>query len=199
LGIAADIIILIVTAFFCGMAMQRIGQPLILGYIIAGILLGPNTGFITISNTHEIELLAEIGIALLLFALGLEFSLKDLKPVKMIALIGTPVQIILTILLGTGIAILMDYDLKQALWLGSIISLSSTMVLLKTLMNQGWLGTLSSKVMIGMLIIQDLAVVPMMIILPQLNNPEIGVSELGFAAIKAAGFIAGMIILVLVA
>lgn len=195
MGIAADIIILIVTAFFCGMAMQRIGQPLILGYIIAGILLGPNTGFITISNTHEIELLAEIGIALLLFALGLEFSLKDLKPVKMIALIGTPIQIILTILLGTGIALLMDYDLKQALWLGSIISLSSTMVLLKTLMNQGWLGTLSSKVMIGMLIIQDLAVVPMMIILPQLNNPEIGVSELGFAAIKAAGFIAGMIIL----
>jgi len=195
MGIAADIIILIVTAFFCGMAMQRLGQPLILGYIIAGILLGPNTGFITISNTHEIELLAEIGIALLLFALGLEFSLKDLKPVKMIALIGTPIQIILTILLGTGIALLMDYDLKQALWLGSIISLSSTMVLLKTLMNQGWLGTLSSKVMIGMLIIQDLAVVPMMIILPQLNNPEIGVSALGFAALKAAGFIAGMIIL----
>ncbi|MCB9481237.1 MAG: cation:proton antiporter [Desulfobacteraceae bacterium] len=195
MGIAADIIILIVAAFFCGLLMQRIGQPLILGYIIAGIFLGPHTGGITISNTHEIELLAEIGIALLLFALGLEFSLKDLKPVKMIALIGTPVQIILTILLGTGIGIIMNYDLKQSLWLGSIISLSSTMVILKTLMNQGWLGTLSSKVMIGMLIIQDLAVVPMMIILPQLNNPEIGISALGFAALKAAAFIAGMIIL----
>jgi CPA2 family monovalent cation:H+ antiporter-2 len=195
MGIAADIIILIVTAFFCGVAMQRMGQPLILGYIAAGVVLGPHTGLITISNTHEIELLAEIGIALLLFALGLEFSLKDLKPVKMIALIGTPVQIILTILLGTGIALLMDYDLKQALWLGSIISLSSTMVILKTLMNQGWIGTLSSKVMIGMLIIQDLAVVPMMIILPQLNSPELGISQLGFAALKAAGFIAGMIIL----
>ncbi|MDY0361112.1 MAG: cation:proton antiporter [Desulforegulaceae bacterium] len=195
MGIAADIIILIVAAFFCGIIMQRIGQPLILGYIIAGIFLGPHTGGITISNTHEIELLAEIGIALLLFALGLEFSLKDLKPVKMIALIGTPIQIILTILLGTGIGIIMNYDLKQSLWLGSIISLSSTMVILKTLMNQGWLGTLSSKVMIGMLIIQDLAVVPMMIILPQLNNPEIGISALGFAALKAAAFIAGMIIL----
>lgn len=69
------------------------------------------------------------------------------------------------------------------------------MVILKTLMNQGWLGTLSSKVMIGMLIVQDLAVIPMMIILPQLNNPTVGLPILGFAALKAAGFIAGMILL----
>ena len=78
---------------------------------------------------------------------------------------------------------------------GAIISLSSTMVILKTLMNQGWLGTLSSKVMIGMLIVQDLAVVPMMIILPQLNNPAVGLPTLGFAALKAGVFITGMILL----
>ncbi len=195
MGIAADIIILIVVAFFCGLIMQRLGQPLILGYIAAGVILGPHAGISSITNVHEIELLAEIGIALLLFALGLEFSFKDLKPVKKVALIGTPIQMLLTIGLGYGIGQMFGWDWKASLWLGSLISLSSTMVILKTLMNQGWLGTLSSKVMIGMLIVQDLAVVPLMIILPQLNNPSVGIPALGFAALKAGVFLAGMIVL----
>jgi CPA2 family monovalent cation:H+ antiporter-2 len=195
MGIATDIIVLVVTAFFAGLVMQRIGQPLILGYIAAGIVLGPHTGGLTISNIHQIELLAEIGVALLLFALGLEFSLKDLRPVKKVALIGTPIQIILTIALGFGIGQVLGWEWKSSVWLGALISLSSTMVILKTLMNEGWLGTLSSKVMIGILIVQDLAVVPLMVILPQLNNPAVGVPALGYAALKAAAFIAAMILL----
>ena len=195
MGIATDIILLIVVAFGCGLLLQRLGQPLIIGYIAAGIILGPHTGGVTVSNIHEIEKLAEIGVALLLFALGLEFSLKDLKPVKKVALVGTPIQIILTIGLGFGIGHLTGWEWRDSLWLGACISLSSTMVILKTLMNQGWLGTLSSKVMIGMLIVQDLAVVPLMIILPQLNNPSVGLPALGFAALKAAAFIAGMLLL----
>jgi len=195
MGIAADIILLIVAAFTCGLLLQRLGQPLILGYIAAGIILGPHTGGLTVSSIHEIELLAEIGVALLLFALGLEFSLKDLKPVKMIAVIGTPIQITLTIGVGMAIGHFLEWDWKASLWLGALISLSSTMVILKTLMSQGWLGTLSSKVMIGMLIVQDLAVVPMMIILPQLNNPAVGLPALGFGVLKAGAFIAGMLLL----
>ncbi|MFH1115059.1 MAG: cation:proton antiporter [Pseudomonadota bacterium] len=195
MGIATDIILLIVAAFFCGLVLQRLGQPLILGYVAAGVILGPHTAGFTVSNIHDIELLAEIGIALLLFALGLEFSLKDLKPVRKIALIGTPIQIGLTICLGFAIGHFMDLDWKSSLWLGALISLSSTMVILKTLMNQGWLGTLSSKVMIGMLIVQDLAVVPMMVMLPQLNDPTLGLPVLGIAALKAGAFIAGMILL----
>ncbi len=195
MGITTDIIIIVLAAFCCGLVMQRLQQPLILGYIIAGILLGPHSGGFTISQTHEIELLAEIGVALLLFALGLEFSLKDLKPVKFIALIGTPIQIILTILFGYGIGTVLGWDWNTSLWFGAMISLSSTMVLLKTLMNQGWLGTLSSKVMIGMLIVQDLAVVPLIIILPQMSDPASGLSSLGSAAIKAALFLAAMLVL----
>ena len=195
MGIATDIILLVVVAFGCGLVLQRLGQPVILGYIAAGIILGPHTGGVTVSNVHDIERLAEIGVALLLFALGLEFSLKDLKPVKKIALIGTPIQMLLTMALGFGIGQLTGWGWRDSLWLGACISLSSTMVILKTLMNQGWLGTLSSKVMIGMLIVQDLAVVPLMIILPQLNNPSVGLPTLGFAALKAAVFIAGMLLL----
>jgi monovalent cation:H+ antiporter-2, CPA2 family len=195
MGIATDIILLVVTAFFCGLLMQRLRQPLILGYILAGVILGPHTGGVSISDAHDIELLAEIGVGLLLFALGLEFSHKDLKPVKLIALIGTPIQIVLTIVLGFGIGQMMGWDWKVSIWFGALISLSSTMVILKTLMNQGWLGTLSSKVMIGMLIVQDLAVVPMMIILPLMNDPAAGLVSLGHAAVKATLFLAAMFIL----
>ncbi len=195
MGIAADIVILIVVAFFCGLLMQRLRQPLILGYILAGVILGPHTGGLTLTEIHDIELLAEIGVALLLFALGLEFSIKDLKPVKYIALIGTPLQILLTIALGMAIGSLFFFFWRVSLWFGALISLSSTMVILKTLMNQGWLGTLSSKVMIGMLIVQDLAVVPMMIILPQLNDPAAGLGILGIAALKAVLFLAAMFFL----
>ena len=194
MGIATDLILLVVTAFFSGLLMQRLGQPLILGYILTGIAFGPYTGGFALTSVHEIELLAEIGVALLLFALGLEFSLKDLKPVKKIALIGTPIQIILTIGMGYGIGQLMGWDAKSSLWLGALVSLSSTMVLLKTLMNQGWLGTLSSKVMVGMLIVQDLAVVPLIVLLPMLNDPSLGWISLELAILKTVVFLAGMIL-----
>ena len=193
MGIATDLILLVVSAFFSGLLMQRLGQPLILGYILTGIAFGPYTGGFALTSVHEIELLAEIGVALLLFALGLEFSLKDLKPVKKIALIGTPIQILLTIAMGYGIGQWMGLDAKTSLWLGALVSLSSTMVLLKTLMNQGWLGTLSSKVMVGMLIVQDLAVVPLIVLLPMLNNPALGWISLEIAILKTVLFLAGMI------
>ncbi len=192
MGITTDIIILVLVAFFCGLMMQRLKQPLILGYILAGILLGPYTGGITVTAIHDIELLAEIGVALLLFALGLEFSLKNLKQVRYIALVGTPLQMLLTIGLGIFLGRFFGWDWIPSLWFGALISLSSTMVILKTLMNQGWLGTLSSTVMIGMLIVQDLAVVPLLIVLPQLGAPSAGLGILGFALLKAVAFLLGM-------
>lgn len=194
MGIATDIIIIVVTAVLGGLVMQRLGQPLLLGYIAAGVAVGPHTGGL-VTNVHDIELLAEIGVALLLFALGLEFSFKHLKPVRKIALIGTPLQILLTLALGYLIGRVLGWDWKASIWLGALISLSSTMVILKTLMNAGWIGTLSSKVMIGILLVQDLAVVPLMIILPQLNAPAVGITALGYAALKATAFLAVMILL----
>ena len=193
MGIAADIAIIVVAGLIGGLIAQQFKQPLILGYILAGIIVGPFTGGVTVSNIHDIELLAEIGVALLLFALGLEFSLKELRPVRHIALIGTPIQILLTMILGYGIGQLLGWDWIESVWLGGLIALSSTMVTLKTLMSQGRMGTLSSRVMIGMLIVQDLAVVPLMIILPQLDQPGAGLSVLAGAALKAAVFLFLMI------
>lgn len=195
MGIAADIAIIIVGALLGGLVAQRLRQPLILGYIVAGILLGPYTGGVTVSNVHDIELLAEIGVALLLFALGIEFSFKELEPVRRIALIGTPLQILLTMLLGMGIGQALGWSWFHSLWFGALISLSSTMVILKTLMSQGRMGTLSSRIMIGMLIVQDLAVVPMMVILPELADLETGLVTLGGAVLRAALFLAAMFFL----
>ncbi len=192
MGITADIAIIIVGALLGGLIAQRLKQPLIIGYIIAGVLLGPYTGGLTVTNVHDIELLAEIGVALLLFSLGIEFSFKELKVVRNIALAGTPIQIILVMLLGVGVGQVLGWSLVASVWFGALISLSSTMVTLKTLMNRGLMGTLSSRVMIGMLIVQDLAVVPMMVILPKLNNLESGVGELGAAALRAALFLGVM-------
>ena len=126
MGIAADIITIVVAALIGALIAQRFKQPLILGYIAAGIVVGPHTGGITITDTHEIDLLAEIGIALLLFALGLEFSLKELKPVRNIALFGTPIQILLSMAFGYGIGQFLGWDPVTSLWFGALISLSST-------------------------------------------------------------------------
>ena len=192
MGVAADIVIIVVAALIGALIAQRIKQPLILGYILAGIVVGPYTGGVTVGDIHEIELLAEIGVALLLFALGLEFSISELKPVRNIALFGTPVQILLTIGFGFFLGKYLGLSTGHALWLGALISLSSTMVTLKTLMSRGLVGTLSSRVMIGMLIVQDLAVIPMMIILPQLSDPEAGLPLLAIAVIKSGIFLLAM-------
>ena len=189
MGVAADIVIIVVAALIGALIAQRAKQPLILGYIFAGIIVGPYTGGVTVGDIHEIELLAEIGVALLLFALGLEFSLSELRPVRKIALIGTPIQILLTIGFGFMLGRYLGFSTAHAIWFGALISLSSTMVTLKTLMSRGLLGTLSSRVMIGMLIIQDLAIIPMMIILPQLSNPEAGLPLLAIAIVKSIVFL----------
>ncbi len=148
----------------------------------------------TIAEIHDIELLAEIGVVLLLFALGVEFLFRELKPVRWVALIGTPIQIALTMGFGYIIGRLLGWDFSSSVWIGALVSISSTVVVLKTLANRGLMGSLSSRVMIGMLIVQDLAVIPLMIILPFLKDLSSGLPILGLAAVKALGFLLVMII-----
>ena len=194
MGIAADIALILVVALIGGMIAQRLGQPLIIGYLAAGIIVGPYTAGPTVSEIHDIEILAEIGVALLLFALGLEFNFHKLAKVKWIAFIGTPIQIGLSILIGWWVTTMLGWNNTAALWAGAIVALSSTMVILKTLSAQGELGSLASRIMISMLIIQDLAVVPMMLILPELNQIENGMNNLIWAALRALVFLAVMVV-----
>lgn len=193
MGIAADIAIIVVAALAGGFVAQRLRQPLIVGYVAAGIVVGPHTGGVTVREIHNIELLAEIGVALLLFALGIEFSLKKLGEVRRFALIGTPVQLLLSILLGFGIARLWGWPPYQSLWFGALVSVSSTAVTLKHLEATGGLGSLAGRLMVGMLIVQDLTVVPMMIILPELQDLQKGLPALGLAVLRTGLFLLDMI------
>ena len=152
MGIAGDIVIIVMAALLGGLIAQMLKQPLILGYILAGVVVGPYTGGVTISDIHSIEKLAEIGVALLLFALGLEFSLRELRPVRAIALFGTPVQDYSEDVYGlhrshTGVVLTSSGGLERSFpcpvpWFN------------QTLEKKGMMGTLSSRVMIGVLIVQ---------------------------------------------
>ena len=194
MGIAADIAVIVVAGLAGGLVMQRLNQPLILGYILAGILVGPYTAGVTITEVHDIELLAEIGVALLLFTLGLEFSFRELRPVRQIALLGTPIQILITMAYGFALGRFAGWDLGPALWFGALISLSSTMVVLKTLAHRGLVGSLPAQVMIGMLVVQDLAFVPLMILLPQASDLGAGLAALASAAVRATVFLTCMVL-----
>ena len=194
MGIAGDIALILVAALVGGVVAQRLGLPLILGYILAGVLVGPNTGGPTVGEIGDIELLAEIGVALLLFTIGLHFSLDELAPVRRVALVGTAVQLALTVAFGYGLGRLLGFGWQEAVWFGALLSLSSTAVVLKTLSERGLVGTLSSRVIIGMLIVQDLAVVPLIILLPELGNLGEGLSELGVAVLRATIFILLMVV-----
>src|SRR5688572_17714856 len=155
---------------------------------------GPFTAGPTVDNVREIEQLAELGVVLLLFSLGLELSFRELTPVRTVALAGGAIQVVLTIALGFGLGLALNWEWRHALWFGSLISLSSTMVALKTIQAQGRLGTLSSRVMLGILVVQDLAVVPLMIVLPELSDPAGGLAKVVIAAARAT-LLLGVIVL----
>ena len=180
-----------------GYLANRLRQPVLLGYLVSGLVVGP-FGLQLLGEQNQIKALAEIGVAFLLFALGVEFSLAELKRVKDIAIKGSLLQIGLTITLVAFLATLMGWVEKptQGIFLGAILSLSSTAVVLKTLTERGEVNTLHGQVMLAVLIAQDLALGLMLAILPALNQPENIGSALFAALLKVllfltAAFVAG--------
>lgn len=194
MGIASDIAVILVAGLIGGLIAQRLRLPLMVGYILAGVMVGPHTGGVTVVEVHDIELLAEIGVALLLFSIGLEFSLGDLGPVRRLALAGTPLTVLLLTAYGAWVGRLLGWAWVSALWFGALLSLSSTMVVLKTLGHRGELAGLPARIMLGMLIVQDLAFVPLSILLPSLSDPGAGLPLLAAALLKAALFL-GVVLL----
>ncbi|MCL1865249.1 MAG: cation:proton antiporter [Spirochaetes bacterium] len=184
MGLAGDLIIIIVVGLAGGLIFNLIKLPPIIGYIIAGVIISSSTSTSIVADISSIELLAEIGVALLLFSIGLELSFSELKDVRGIAVAGTSLQILLCIFFGYGIGHFMGLPVTVSIVFGMIIALSSTMVVLKVLMGKGLMGTLSSKVMIGILIVQDLAAMPLMIIIPKLHDIQNNLSAIGIVILK---------------
>jgi CPA2 family monovalent cation:H+ antiporter-2 len=194
MGIAGDFVLIVVAGLAGAILARALGLPLLVGYVAAGVAVGPHTAGPTVSELHDIELLAEIGVALLLFALGLEVSLRDLRVVGRVAMLGGPIQILATLGLVAGIGLAAGLPGTDALWFGSMAALSSTMVVLKTLAATGTTSTLASRVMIGLLVVQDLAVVPMLILLPQAGAGTTNAGRLLGAVAMAAAFVVGMVV-----
>jgi CPA2 family monovalent cation:H+ antiporter-2 len=119
MGIVTDLVYIITAALIGGLVAQGFKQPLIFGYILAGVVVGPYTGGITVENITEIEMLAEIGVALLLFTLGLEFSFGEMKRLARITFLGTPVQVLLCAGMGFLIANSLGLSQSDAIWIGA--------------------------------------------------------------------------------
>jgi len=175
-----------------GIAVRLLKLPVILGYLLSGILIGPHVLGL-ISEKGDVETLAEIGVVLLLFTLGLEFSLRALKKIGKVAVLGGGAQIVATAALGLLVGHLLDWSLRESVLFGFFIALSSTIIVLKTLMDRGELGSPHGRVMIGILLVQDISVVPMMVVFPTVD--EVGLDlwvSLGWAVLKGVLFLGGI-------
>lgn len=166
-----DVIIIFSGSIVVVFLFQKLHLPSIAGFLVVGTLVGPY-GLNLISDREQVHVLAEIGVMLLLFTIGLEFSLAKLKSSKTLFLVGGPAQIFSVLLLFVVGGFLLDIDMNSAIFWGFLVTLSSTAIVLKALAERGESDTLHGRSTIGILIFQDLAIVPMMLMTPFLGNQE---------------------------
>jgi CPA2 family monovalent cation:H+ antiporter-2 len=196
MGIAGDFVLIVLAGLAGAVVARLLRLPLLAGYIAAGVLVGPNTAGPQVSSIGDIELLAEIGVALLLFSLGLEISIRDMLAVRRIALIGGPVQI-----LGCGAVAwlagqrLLGMSAQDAVWFGAMVAMSSTTVIVKMIDERGVSRTLASRVMVGLAVMQDLAVIPLLILLPQAGQWQGALERVARSLGVAALFLAAVVLL----
>jgi CPA2 family monovalent cation:H+ antiporter-2 len=170
-----DLTFIFVAAVLGGLAARRLHLPMILGYVVGGIAISPFTPGPQLSEIHTFESLAEIGVALLMFSIGVEFSIDDLMRVKAVALGGGTLGISLSLLLAVGMSRLAGWTITQGLVIGAAVSVASTMVLSRLLVERGAMGTTHGRVKIGITLFEDFAVVIMTVLLPLFAGSEQGV------------------------
>jgi monovalent cation:H+ antiporter-2, CPA2 family len=190
LTLLVEIAVALVVAFLGGLIARRLGLPTIVGYLLGGIVIGPFTpGFV--GDTETIGQLAELGVIFLMFGVGLHFSLKDLWKVRAIAIPGAIGQMALATLLGFMLSQFWGWAVPSGIVLGLAISIASTVVLLRNLMDNGLLSTPHGQAAVGWLILQDLATVLILVLMPALANTtgRFDWQQLGFTLLKAGAFI----------
>ncbi len=188
----------IVTVFSLSIAViflsHRFKVPVIVGFLFTGIIAGPH-GLALIRSVHEVEMLAEIGVVLLLFTIGVEFSLRNLLQIKKLVLVGGALQVMLTIAAVFGVADLLGFSPREALFWGFLVSLSSTAIVLKILQERAEVDTPHGRAVLGILIFQDIIVVPMMLVTPVLAGRGFGdQGSLLLIAAKGVGLVAAAVV-----
>lgn len=194
ISLITNISVALVAAFVGGYVARRIGLPTIVGYILAGMAIGPFTpGFV--GDIEDISQLAEIGVIFLMFGVGLHFSLKDLWAVRKVAVPGAVLQMLIATALGFALTQLWGWSVEAGLVLGLAISIASTVVLLRGLMDNGLLSTPAGQVAVGWLVLEDLATVLILVLLPALFAKGEGglLLTAGSALLKAALFVGLML------
>lgn len=201
LPLVSTIAIALSLAFVLGLIAARLRIPPIVGYLLAGIIIGPDTpgyvGHLDIANE-----LAEIGIVLLMFGVGLHFSVKDLMEVKRIALPGALAQMAAATMLGTTLASHWDWPLPSAILFGLALSVASTVVLLRALEEHSLLQSNSGQIAIGWLIVEDLAMVFALVLIPALagetahgeQSDQTPLMLLAIAIVKIGMFVYAMLV-----
>jgi K+:H+ antiporter len=188
-----DILILLGGALVLGVVCERLRQSPILGYLAAGTLLGPNA-LQVVSSAHEVAELAELGVALLLFTIGLEFSWPRLKRLGAAALGGGTGQVLITMLIGGGCALLFGVSGKTAIAIGAIVALSSTAVVLRLLISRAEIESAHGRHALGILLMQDVAVVPLVLLVTVIGGDG-SMKEVGTDVLLA---VLGALVLVVV-
>jgi K+/H+ antiporter YhaU regulatory subunit KhtT len=152
-----DLAYVVIAAITGGLIAWRLRLPIIIGYVLAGMAISPLTPGPSVHDIHSIELFTEIGVVLLMFSAGLEFSLKELLKAKWVAFIGGPMGIAISILMGLGAGSLLGWLPSKGIVLGAVISVASTMVLTRLLIDQGQLRTAAGRIMVAITLVEDLA------------------------------------------
>ncbi len=165
--IIRDIVIILFVSIPIVFIFNKFRIPSIAGFLIAGILIGPNV-FKLITEVEQIEIMAEIGVILLLFTIGLEISLQRLMQMKRLLIVAGGLQVLLTILISGLFFYLVGIPLNQSIFFGMLLSLSSTAIVLKLLDDKNELEAPHGRIAVGMLIFQDIAIVPMILFVPVL-------------------------------
>jgi CPA2 family monovalent cation:H+ antiporter-2 len=194
ISLITNISVALVAAFAGGYLARRLGLPTIVGYILAGMAIGPFTpGFV--GDIEDISQLAEIGVIFLMFGVGLHFSLKDLWAVRKVAVPGAVLQMLIATALGFALTQSWGWSIEAGLVLGLAISIASTVVLLRGLMDNGLLSTPAGQVAVGWLVLEDLATVLILVLLPALFADGEGglLLTAGSALLKAAIFVGLML------
>ena len=164
-----DLLTLLVVSVPIAFIFHRLRLPTIVGFMITGVLIGPY-GLRLIGNSEGIELMAEIGVALLLFTIGLEFSLSRLLEMKRLVLLGGALQVVVSIVVVTLIAYQLGRPFTQAIFFGFLFALSSTAIVLKTYIDRAEVDAPHGRAAVGILLFQDLSIVPMMLMIPILSG-----------------------------
>jgi len=193
--IIKDIVLILLVSIPVIIIFNRMQLPSIVGFLIAGIILGPSVLKI-ISNPDQIEIMAEIGVILLLFSVGLELSLKELVRIRKILLLGGGLQVLITILVTSMIIFVIGLPVKQAIFFGILVSLSSTVIVLKLLSDKDELDAPHGKLSLGILIFQDLAIVPLFLAVNVLGTTDqISFVEISVKFLTAIGAVAAIVII----